>query len=195
MNNNKYLSDKAFHSIVRANNAVVISISNDKILSVLRRNDRFLSMLNKGEAELIEEDNKLEKVEAKSTINADLWTSMKLVDMMTDRLSRIEVIISGNVQIEDREQVKVYEFDCSYRVPKYSEEVTYIAQHAAFYECARVLTLHLSDLGLEILRIFQMLDTKSQLDVITAVGKRLFKLYYPHYFNYIGYMIKVKVEA
>lgn len=175
----------------------VTYLDKDRVTRILRRNDQFLSLLHREDVALVEDDSKrAERIEAKPDVDyTNFWTQSMLEGMMLQRLANIQVIIVGKVKTEDKVAKKTYEFEGCYRVPKYSEEAAYIAKFAVFSEEARTLTIHLSDLGPEILHAFLQLDSKEQSRTISVVGKRLFRLFYPHYFILMGDLIKVGVEV
>ncbi|MGC1135784.1 MAG: hypothetical protein WA941_23370 [Nitrososphaeraceae archaeon] len=172
--------------------STVTYLDKDRVIRILRRNDRFLSLLHNEDIALVEDDKvEAERIKPKAEVDyTAFWTQAKLADMMLQRLVSVQVIICGSV----RSNSGVTKEGC-YRVPKYSEDAAYIAAFAVFSEEARTLTIHLSDLGPEILGAFMKLDSNVQPGIIAGVGKRLFRLFYPHYFAQMGELIKVGVEV
>jgi hypothetical protein len=151
-------------------------ISNNEVLRSTRRLDRFLSLLNEDEASLLSRSKIAERVE----VSGDQWTNEKLIDMVHQNLAEV------NITIEQKGE--------SLQIPKYSERIIDLAPKLAVFKPTPELLINLSDLNPEILRKLWELDKKSRQAILLAAGRRLFKIYFPYYYNMVADLIKVKIE-
>lgn len=149
------------------------------------------------EAALIDEEKRVsQNAEIKPDIDfTSLYTLEKLKDLIVDDLAHVEIIICGKIKkpalipgTETTEEV-------CFKVPKYSEEAAYVARFVPLSDIGKSLTISLSDLSPRLLRELHSLEKEERRAIITAVGKRLLKIYYPHYFKHIGDLIKIEVRA
>jgi hypothetical protein len=80
------------------------------------------------------------------------------------------------------------------QIPKYSEEIIDLAPKLAVFKPTPELMIYLSDINPEILKKLYGLDKESRKYVLLAVGRRLFKIFFPYYYNMTADLIKVKIE-
>lgn len=81
------------------------------------------------------------------------------------------------------------------RIPKYSERIFDLALKIAIFKPMPVLTIHLSDIHPEILAKLYDFDKKQQEEILLEAGKRLFKTFYPYYFNVVANLVKLRIES
>ena len=151
-------------------------ISNKEAISAARRHDRFLCLLNEEEASILANS----KIAARVQISEALWTKEKLADMIFQNLAEVSIIIEYKDEI--------------LQIPKYSEQVIDLATKIAVFKPTPELTINLSDLDPQILKKLSEWDRKSRKGILLAAGRRLFKIFYPYYYNTITDLLKVKIE-
>ena len=120
------------------------------------------------------------KIAARVERSAAQWTEEKLIDMISQNLAEVRVIIEHK--------------DEALLIPKYSERIIYLAPKLAVFKPIPELTINLSDLNPQILKKLYALDKKSRKYVLLAAGKHLFKIFFPYYHNMVADLIKVKIE-
>jgi len=147
-------------------------ITTDEVESATRRHDRLLSLLNEDEASMFSNS----KIAARVEVSEVLWTREKLIDMIFQNLA------SASIIIEHRGE--------TLQIPKYSEEVIDLAPNVAIFKPTPELTINLSDLDPYILKKLHRWDKKSRKSVLLQTGKRLFKTFYPYYYNTIADLLR-----
>ena len=80
------------------------------------------------------------------------------------------------------------------RIPKYSERIVDLVPKIAIFKPTPTLIINLSDLHPEILSKVYNFGKKQQKEILLDVGQRLFKIFYPHYFNMVANLVKVRIE-
>jgi hypothetical protein len=69
-----------------------------------------------------------------------------------------------------------------------------LAPKIAIFKPKLVLTINLSDIHPEILAKLYDFDKKQQEEILLEARKRLFKTFYPYYFNMVANLVKVRIE-
>jgi hypothetical protein len=151
-------------------------ITNEEILRSTRRLDHFLSLLNEDEASLLTNS----KIAARVEVSEAQWTKEKLIDMIFQSLAEVRIIVEHRGE--------------TLQIPKYSEEIIDLAPKLAVFKPTPELMIYLSDINPEILKKLYGLDKESRKYVLLVVGRRLFKIFFPYYYNMTADLIKVKIE-
>lgn len=169
--------DNGNSNITNKRKAYTIRVfTNEEIIRTTRRLDRFLFLLNEDEALMLAESRIAERVE----LSKAQWTTEKLIDMVYQNLAEVCIIVEYNSE--------------KLQIPKYSERIIDLAPKLAVFKPTTELTIYLSDLNPQILKKLWELDKKSRKYVLLAVGRRLFKIFFPYYYNMVADLIKVKIE-
>lgn len=151
-------------------------ISKADIMRSTRRLDRLLSLFSEDEASLLADS----KIAARVEVSTAKWTMEKLINMVHQNLAEVNIVIEYNGE--------------TLQIPKYSEQIIDLAPKLAVFKPTSGLTINLSDLNPEIIRKLYKLDKESREYVLLAAGKRLFKIFFPYYYNMAAHLIKVKIE-
>lgn len=141
-----------------------------------RRVDRLLSLLNEDEVLLLANS----KIALRVEVSAAQWTVEKLTDMVYQNLAEIAIKIEYKGE--------------TLQIPKYSEKIIDLVPKLAVFKPTPEITIYLSDLNPLILKKLYELDKKSRKHVLVAAGKRLFKIFFPYYYNMVADLINVKIE-
>jgi hypothetical protein len=80
------------------------------------------------------------------------------------------------------------------QIPKYSERIVDLAPKIAVFKPIPTLTINLSDIHPEIFTKLYEFSEKQQNEILLEAGRRLFKIFYPHYFNMVANLVKVRIE-
>ena len=150
--------------------------SNEDVIQSTRQHDRFLSLLNEDEVLLLANS----KIAATVEISEAQWTKEKLIDMICQNLAEVRIII------EYRGETR--------QIPKYSERIVDLVPKIAIFKPTPTLIINLSDLHPEILSKLYDFGKKQQKEILLDAGQRLFKIFYPYYFNMVANLVKVRIE-
>ena len=151
-------------------------ITNDDILVTSRRIDRILSFLNEDEIALLSKPKISETVQ----VSTSFWTTEKLTDMICQNLCQVNIIIEHNGE--------------TLGIPKYSERVVDLAPIISVYRPTPELTISLSDLDKGIILRLHKLEKKERSEILQRVGKKLFKTFFPHYYNVVADLVKIRIK-
>jgi hypothetical protein len=156
--------------------STIREITYEESQRITRRLDRFLSLLNEDEALILANS----KIAARVEVSEAQWTKEKLIDMIFQSLAEVRIIVEHRGE--------------TLQIPKYSEEIIDLAPKLAVFKPTPELMIYLSDINPEILKKLYGLDKESRKYVLLAVGRRLFKIFFPYYYNMTADLIKVKIE-
>jgi hypothetical protein len=151
-------------------------IKNDEIQKATRQSDRLLSLLNEDEILLLSKSKTVATVQ----VSTNLWTREKLIDMTYLNLTQVYIRIEYNGE--------------TLEIPKYSEQIIDLAPKISVYKPTPELTINLSDLNKEILRRLYKLNKKERSDILQRVGKKLFKTFFPYYYNLVADLVKISIK-
>ena len=141
-----------------------------------KRHDRFLSLLNENESTLLAGS----KIAARVQVSEAQWTREKIIDMVFQNLAEVRIII------EYRGETR--------QIPKYSERIVDLVPKIAIFKPTPTLIINLSDLHPEILSKLYDFGKEQQKEILLDAGQRLFKIFYPYYFNMVANLVKVRIE-
>ncbi|MGB7664870.1 MAG: hypothetical protein WBL67_19225 [Nitrososphaeraceae archaeon] len=114
-------------------------------------------------------------------ITTSLWSMCKAVDMVVQRLAIIEIVIENESK--------------RFTIPKYSQQMVYLAPRVPVYKPTPEFAIYLSDLSPRILRYIHSFDQKTREDIFLLAGRRLFTKFFPRYYTQsIAESLNVRID-
>ncbi|MGB7634307.1 MAG: hypothetical protein WBL68_11325 [Nitrososphaeraceae archaeon] len=114
-------------------------------------------------------------------ITTSLWSMCKAVDMVVQRLAIIEIVIENESK--------------RFTIPKYSQQIVYLAPRVPVYKPTPEFTIYLSDLSPRILRYIHSFDQNTRGYLSTSRTKAFPTKFFPRYYTQsIAESLNVRID-